>query len=153
MISFIQFIKESKDEFKYIKLPMQRARDVKFYIPFQGKEKIITANINYECIYKIPIWQGDVDFNRQKEIKLHDVDIVELSNIHERIWNKENQMDAVYAPFKTGTTPKEAEYLKSLFVHYFIEGIKEGSIVQKSKFSVAQDAQKQLQRNKGNDIL
>jgi hypothetical protein len=156
MISFKQYIQESDGDksFMYFKSDPKTLYSVRFDIDFKGEKLPLSANIEYQVVYKIPLWNGDVDFaNLENKIKINDIHVNSLHGLHQSDMD-ENFQVRVYAPFKNKKTESEKKYIESLFVHYFVEGIKDGSIVEPAVLRrVAERAQVELQRKRGNNIL
>jgi hypothetical protein len=130
MISFKQYIQESKGEFKFIKLPPFKTDNIKIDVEFKGKRRTIVGIIKFRPIYRVPLFpigQDRVDETREDEIKLHDIDVEDISNIHEQI--DHNGVTGNYVPFRDKLSEIDANYIKAIFANQWIDAMKEGSAV------------------------
>jgi hypothetical protein len=145
MISFKQFIKESKGEFKYVKLPRFKTDNITMDIELKGKTRTIVGIITFRPIYRVPLFpigQDKVDETREHEIKLYDIDVEEISNIHETI--NHGGIIGNYAPFRDRLSEMDASYIKSVFIGQWVNAMIEGS-------TAGIDLQRVI--NMANDIL
>lgn len=145
MLSFKQFITESEGEsFKTFKLGRYSYIINGSFIKIKDEIRRISGTINFYRIFKVPMINGNVNFEKKDEIEHLDTHIVDIDNLHEM------QDGKYYSPFKTGTTENEASYLKSVFVDQFLESEKKH--YRMDKFSIAKDVEKQLKKKRGEYI-